>query len=95
MAPDYSSIDKLFTQEVIDQFKKRVHEFNPSMHEKLRELDIKNTMSFSVPTNTDHDLLNEINSKLDQIISHIGVSSAYIFTGKDVIDEFKKLNWVK
>ena len=98
MCPDYSGIDRLFTQEAMDQFMKRIHKFDSPLHEKICPTPNMRSerMSFPVmPQDNGQELLKEINSKLDQIIAHIGVPSAYIFTGKDVLDEFKKLNGVK
>lgn len=47
------------------------------------------------PENNHTELLEEINKKLDAVLAHFGVPSAYIYTGKEVLDTFKKLNGVK
>ena len=52
---------------------------------------LKDDIFFRPKADNNQELLEEINRKLDQILSHMGVPSAYIYNGAEVLDAFKKL----
>lgn len=88
-------IDKLFSQQIKDDFYEKIFKMrDKSFFESLMPDPKLNTESFSFKTK-ESVTLEQINEKLDRLLMLNGSLSSTLYTGKEVIDAFKKLHGVK
>lgn len=91
MCPTYDKLNEHLTNQIKEDFYNKIYQHKESpLQEAIRTMHSERD-SFSFKTK-ETVTLEEINEKLDKLLMQDDQSSSYIFTGKDVIAEFKRLN---
>lgn len=90
MSPYCSDIEEKLKQEIIDNFKRDIHKLNSQTTGFTNRLNMEKE-SFSFKTK-ETVTLEQINEKLDRLLMLNNVISSTLYTGKEVIEAFKKLN---